>query len=427
MSELNPPQLTKDILPAVRANVLAKKIRNSAGWLFFWGIMTVVASGFFVSFYAGEAPPTPEPPAEPSTIAIFIQYGQIVLGLVLIVFALFCWWAKKPKTILLEAQFLIFVGIANIVSSFLDNKLPFGNSSGFYFAFESFIIGVMQLFYGLRQKRHYKELLKWDTEAQTIHQEEIRRVKTLVREFLKGNDDFFAGRIRLRVSIGNFLLCETAKDCRGHLFDDVAIIISRSMDSYFCIPKTVANTSAVNARGMAKIMTKFGKKRFTFDPVSILAWKRWASLPVTEMDIRRIVKRKKASLEILRVFLNDENPKLRAVALVSLKSLKNKTEAAAAAISLLDDTDNEVRATALSICKKLRLGGLQERVIPMLKALDSNVRHTACEYIAAYPDPSAAEPLKDAMQSEPDRRTHKQMAKALKVCEEIDANPYGMN
>ena len=63
----------------------------------------------------------------------------------------------------------------------------------------------------------------------------------------------------------------------------------------------------------------------------------------------------------------------------------------------------------------------------MLKVLDSNVRHAVCEYIAAYPDPSAAGPLKDAMQSEPDRRTHKQMAKALKACEVIDASPYGMN
>jgi len=94
------------------------------------------------------------------------------------------------------------------------------------------------------------------------------------------------------------------------------------------------------------------------------------------------------------------------------------------AVERLSDADPGVRAAALDACKALRADGLHETIMPMLGDEEGKVRAAAAAYIAAFPSPSAAEGLRQALMSEQDGKALSQMKKALKACEKAGANPY---
>ncbi|MDY6913669.1 MAG: HEAT repeat domain-containing protein, partial [Planctomycetota bacterium] len=384
-------------------------------WLLLWGVLALLGGLLFGSVASGHA-------SSDQTVGPLggvLLYSQIVIGLLMISFAIYCLAVQSPNTILLEAGWLCLSGSVNILLSFFSMV-----GVGMRFNCLSIFAGLIQLAWGIREFRKYKIVSSWAPDFKATPPEQRKQVRRHIKAFLKGDEDYFQGRIKAAAKESSFLVSRRQKGYRGQLLEGVAILISKLMDNCFCFERDDAGVATYNNNVMTAIRTDQGSKKLRLGAISMLAVKSWAGVAVTEKDLWRAVKGKKVSLELLRVFLEDVNPALRITALELLKKVKKDSNAAVAATERFQDADAAVRAAALNVCNHLRAGELHEKVIPLLRDDDNRVRGAAVAYLARFPSSSAVQDLQVALQTEEDRIVCNQIDKALKACEKAIANPY---
>ena len=412
--------ISQDMLPAISAVVIRRKVWWAIGWLLLWGLFNLVLGLLNVEANLEYLRGFPSPP-----VLLYILFlGAPAVGAGMILFGLYGAMTLRPRTIRLEGLAIIGAGTWNIASLLLTMAVlrrygvEMENIGG------SLFFGVIQLVYGVRELRKYAAISGRIAEAETIEPPERDRIRTHLRAFAKTDEDFFDNRIKLFAADRTFLSRGGRKGFRGQLLDDMAIMVSKGLDDCLCIPRETFQAARYSNRPKVKVKTDQGERHLTLGPVSVLVLKQWAAVPVTPKDIQRAVKAGKASARLMRVFLSDESEALRVAALEGLMGAKKDPDAGVAAAELFGDPDADVRVAALAVCKYLRADALHEPVTAMLRDEDARVRRAAAEYMTAVPAPDAVEVLKAAMLDEHDKRTFAQLNKAVKACEKAGTNRY---
>lgn len=413
-------RISLDMLPAIWAVVIRRKVWWAVGWLLFWGLFNLGMGLVNVEANLEYLRQFPTPP-----VLLYILFlGASAVGAGMILFGLYGTMTLRPQTIRLEGLAIIGAGTWNIASLLLTMAVlrrygvEMENIGG------SLFFGVIQLVYGARELRKYAAISGRIAEADTIQPPERDRIRTHLRAFVKTDEDFFDSRIKLFVTDRTFLSRGGRKGFRGQLLDDMAILVSKGLDDCLCIPREAFQAARYNDRARAKVKTDQGERHLTLGPVSVLTLKRWAAVPVSPKDIQRAAKAGKPSTRLMRVFLSDESAALRVAALEGLMGAKQDPDARVAAAEHFGDPDADVRVAALTVCKYLRADALHKPATAMLRDEDARVRRAAAEYITAFPAPDAAEALRGAMLDEHDKRTFAQLDKAVKACEMASTNRY---
>ena len=420
MSSTETTQLTVDMVPAVRAAVVARRVWVSILSLLAWGLVNGLVWHFAHEETRGLlAEGTTSP-----VVRLLLGYGVLGIAAAMVLFALYGAVTRHVRAVVLGAVAVILVGLWNIfiplliLGALTEPGVPSVPDVG------SMALGAIQLIWGVQEYRKYLFLCSWSAEAKSARPEEKWRVKHVLKAFLKGDEDFFAGRIRAVGKERQFLSAAVKRGYRGQLFEESGVLVSRHLKDMICFTKGQAAGAIYTDRASVTLQTDVGKRRLALGPVSVLAMKSWAGVAPNEKDITRVVSKNKASVKLLGPFLAHERPDVRAASLRALKRLRSDPEAVAVASEKLADSVAAVRAAALEACRALRVADLTDRVTPMLRDEDPAARRAAAEYIAAYPKPSAAKELDEALALEEDKVARSQMTKALKSCERAGANPY---
>lgn len=416
MATVESIRLTDDMLPAIKANVLGKRVWLAALSLAAWGALTLAIWG--ANF-------TDETVRKVSAISVplwILFNGAGILGAVMLLLAAYGFIARDPRVMLMDALTVGAVGIWSVVASFLLS--PALAQHGYQAeGQDGLVVGCVQVLWAYREYRKRLAVAKWQSETLAVAPEVKAAVAVTMKNFAKCDEGFVEGRIQATVGDKDFLAHGRSKVYRGQLLETRAIMVSRSRDDCLIVNRADARLLPYK-RGMTKVQTEQGLKQFTFGPASVLAWKLWAGASVLEEDIRNLARRKKANLAILSVFLAGEDAGLKLASLAALKRVRGDGEVPAAAGQLLGDADSRVRRAALEFLADAKAGGLGARVMPMLKDPAAEVRMAAASYFSALPDPSAANALRQAAQVETDGKADKRLRKALTACDADTRNPF---
>lgn len=419
-------RLSEDMLPAIRANVLTRKVWMSVGFLLLWGIVNLL---FWLAPTAeGDDFALPAISGDSFLWLVFL-YGTGVIGATMILFAAFGAITRHPRTIILAGASVVLVGVWNIIVPLLILAAVHTEAQTVAPDYASIVIGAIQVIWGVREMHKYSLMSAWLPEIATVTPEQQSRIKQHLKKFVKLNEDYSESRIQAAVSDRSFLSRGRREFYRGQLFDSRAIMVSKGLGNCLCIDRDSVAAGRFNDKAMMKVKTDQGFRQFTLGPLSVLSMKQWAGVAVTEKDIQRLVRSKKATLRIIRPFLEDGDPLLRISALKSLKSIRKDSGAVSAAVAeRLSDSDASVRTAALSVCRDIRADSLHSLVMPLLEDNDNRVRSSAAAYITSFPQPGSAQALRLAVQSEHDKSVLNEMNKAIRACdkagERAGANPY---
>jgi len=412
--------ISRDMLPAIWAVVIRRKVWWAIGWLLFWGLFNLVPSLMYLEENLEYLRGFSSPPV----LLYILVLGVPAIGAGMILFGIHGAVTLRPQTIRMEGLTIIGAGIWNIASLVLTIVILRKYGVEMENTSTPGIIGAFQIIYGARELRKYAAISGRIPEAATVEPQEQDRIKGILKSFAKTDEDFFDTRIKLFAFDRTFLSSGGRKGFRGQLLDDVAILVAKGLDDCLVIPRETFQAAPYDNKPRTKVPTDQGERQMTLGPISVLTLKRWAGVPVTPRDIQRAAKTGKVSARLMRVFLSDESADLRVAALEGLTGAKKEPDAAVAAAELFGDPDADVRVAALTACKYLRADALHEPVTAMLRDEDARVRRAAAEYMTAVPAPDAVEVLKAAMLDEHDNRTFAQLNKALKACEKAGANRY---
>ncbi|MCK4625847.1 MAG: HEAT repeat domain-containing protein [Phycisphaerae bacterium] len=414
-------RISEEMLPAIRANVLARKVWMSVGFLLLWGVVSLL---FWLSPAAeGGDFGLPEIPGD-SVLLFVLLYGIGAIGAIMVLFAAFGVITRHPRTIILAGVSVVLVGAWNIIVPFLIQATLRTEGEKVAMDYASIVIGAVQIFWGVREIRKYSLISAWLPEIATVTPEQRSRMKQHLKKFVKLKEDYFESRIQAVITDRGFMSGGRRTGYRGQIFDGRVMMISKGLGECLCIDRDSTAAGRFNDRAVVKVETDHGFRQLALGPLSVLSMKQWAGVLVTEKDIQRLVKNKKATLRIIKPFLEDEDPLLRISVLKSLKSIGRDGDATSAVAERLSDLDADVRTAALSACRDLRADDLHDRVVPLLQDDDRRVRGSAAAYVVSFPRPDLAQALRTAVQTERDKAARNQMNKAIKACEKAGANPY---
>ena len=405
------------MLPAIRAVITRNKVWRAVGFLLGWGLFNTC---IWCSHWDDGRSYLDQGP-----VAMLLFYGVVAIGVTMILFGLFGLFTQHPKTIQLAGLSIMLVGIWNVALPFLltaalgrgIHRLPDGAGG-------LLIIGFIQIVIGAYEKRSYDRIRPWLAEIATVSPEHQQQVKVYLKKFVKLDEDFFAQRLRATVADIRFLTPHRPQGYRGRICGEVAILVSKFLSDCLCLHREEIRAGRLSDRGVAKVRTAHGKHQLTMGPVSVICIKRWIGLQLTEKDVVRASRVKSATPALMAVLLADELPSVRMAVLESLQKFGKQPEVAALTAAGLDDPVPAVRAAALDASVDSRVDGHGGRAIELLADSETPVRQAAAAYLTAFPAPEAAGPLRNASQAEPDRKTQKQMEKALKAAEKLAGNPY---
>jgi hypothetical protein len=397
-----PAVLTAEMLPTIRACVLDKRIWLAAWSLAGWGALTLLC--WAGNLYAdGES--------SPGRLAQWSEANAAgVCGVLMIAIAAFALIKRSPRVLLTEALLVGAEGLYLIL---------FGVRAGGGIV----VVGFFQLLWAYRECRRRMAVYKWESDLKATSPQDLARMREVLKSFCRSDEDFARGRVRAVVTDRDFLSNGYAKGYRGQLLADRAILISRSRDDCLVVQRDHAGGLPYK-RNMTKVDTEQGLKQFALGPASVLAWKLWAGVSVAPLDIRYLAGQKKATLAILRTFLQDGQGDVKLACVEAMRKMRRDPDVPEATRQLLADSDPSVRAAAAGLLADARSDGMSPHVLPLLSDNAVVVRIAAADYFRARPDASAATALRQALHVEADSKAQKRLRKALDACEVEPSNPY---
>ncbi len=417
MSSPESLRITEDMLPAIRANALVGAVRTASYGMLIWGViwMCVVAEQEGMQGAGAE---------------MLGAWTQAIVAGIMILVALFGLMSKSPKVILVEA---LWVGVLGAVNVALTAFVLIAPPEDWYLTFGCYgiVIGLFQMGWGWREHQRYKAVRVWSDDLANVAPDHRTQMRRWLKKFMKSDEDFFEGRIKGMVGYGQlfvrFLFSKRNdnKGYRGQVLDDKVVMFAKSMNDYVEIPAGAEGLENNSATGVMHIETSQGRKKIQFGPLSLLQVKLWAGSEITRSDIHLAATRRVLSAEILGNFVRGENPDTRLAVIEHLRYVKkNDPHRETLAAECLNDAAPAVRAAAMEVSSKLKLGGLHEHVLPHIQDDDRNVRLGAAAYLARFASPESLASLEATRQNEQDEKVQKAMDKAIKACRKLDANPY---
>ena len=415
------PGLTKEMLPAVRAAVVRRNIWMAVGFLVFWGIINSLGI-LMISLGSGE--PGSDPALANSAPLTVVDYVGLAIGPVMLLMGLYGTVTRRPGTILLAGVCVLCVGIWNLFFMLwtLDIKSAEAPSNPFWLA-----IGIFQIVWAIQEMKRYGIVRSWLAEIVSVTAEQRKAMADHITAFTMADEDYFQWRIKAFLNDVGFFVRGVRRSCRGQLLDDVAILITKNRRQCLCIQRRDAAIGKYNNNSAARVQTDHGPRRLTFGELSVISFKQWAGVGVTEKDLRRAISKKKASAALLSSFAAAGPTRFRVLALGALATFRKDPQAAQVATACLDDADADIRAAATKACTALRVEALHDKAVAMLRDVHPDVRAAAADYISSFPTADAAQPLSAACQAEMDARVRRRMNKALKACQRAGANPYALH
>jgi len=390
------------MLPTIRACVLAKRIWLAAWSLVGWGALILL-------FWASN--PESDEGFSPERLTQWSETSAAgVCGVLMIAIGAFGLIKRSPHVLLTEALLVGAVGLYLIV-------LGVRAGGGIV------VVGLFQLMWAYREYRRRMAVYKWESDLQATSPQDLARMREVLKSFCQSDEDFAGGRVRAVVTDRDFLSNGYAKGYRGQLLADQAILISRSRDDCLVVQRDRTRDLPYK-RNMTKIDTEQGLKQFALGPASVLAWKLWAGVSVAPLDIRYLARQKKATLAILRTFLQDGQGDVKLACVEAMRKMQRDPDVPGAALQLLADGDPNVRAAAAGLLADARSDGMSPHVLPLLSDNAVIVRIAAADYFRARPDASAAAALRQALHVEADSKAQKRLRRALGACEVEPSNPY---
>ena len=403
-------------LPAVRAVVLGRKVWLSVGFLAFWGLVNVLIwLADRQTLEEGGIDPWALPPFE-----FVLIHGVGIIGGVMLLFGLYGALSQTPKTMLLSAVSILFVSGWNFAVPLVLLASRRAEPDVLY----AFVLAAVQLGVGLQEMRRYRRTTHWLEEVGAVTPEQHRAERRFLKRFVRLDESFEEGRVRVGVRDRTFLSGGRTWLYRGQIDGDVLILISRHLADCLCIFRDEMRQVSFGRKGSVKMRTEQGPRQLTFGPASSIAVKLCADLPVTEGDIAWAAKARKATGTMLQTFLASEHPAHRLAALAAVKGLRDGTDVGALAARRLADEAPAVRALALSTCVDAKVDGHLPRAVELLADGEASVRAAAAAYITAFPGPEARQALDAALANETDRKAAAGMKKAAKALDRLGANPY---
>lgn len=413
-----PTELSGDMIPAIRASIVQKRVWQSIWSLMGWGLLFLFFRFDAFLFiqdnnFAWNATSVLE------TIAVT---GGFLIPLSMVLMSFYGMVTRHPRLILLDGSMVGLNGLWNMGLFVLFFTL--GETNYWYLFW-----GVIQIHWGLKEFKRHKVVASWAKETAHVTQEAKDLVKSIIKRYRLKHEDFFAGRLVAKVVLKKGFFSEIKRRYCGNICPEASIMVSDKMDRYLHISREDAFVAVYKKEGRVDFQTELGENKVKFQVLSLLAWKKWAGVAIIPHDLQRLVREKKLSLDILRVFMRDENPEIRKTVLKLLPRLRKTPDLTKTVGEMFDDPAPAICAAALDVCPKIKAGLLHEKVIPLLQHAAKEVRLAAVRYIASFPQAEAALALKSLMPNEQDDHAYKQMEKALQACQKKtiqsdDSNPY---
>jgi|GEM_PF-3072192 len=306
------PAISVDMLPAIRAVVVRRKVWAAVGILLLWGVINI---GLGVQQYS-DVDRLPTEAGTAAAMARLVACAGIVAGGVLAAFAVFGAVTRHPRTIMLTGVSLIVAGVWNaafplIVQAALRVRVQ--GEAGWA------VFGLLQVLTGLREARKYRRIASWLPEMRAVGREGRAAAAAALRRFVRLDEDYFTCLLRVGAADRSFLSASPHPVlCRGQLFDEQAVLVSRNRAECLTISRDAAAAGVYKKDGKARIRTDAGRRQLSFGPLSALSFKAWAGVAVTPADLHRAVRTGNGTLGLLGAFLAAGDPALRIEALGNL-------------------------------------------------------------------------------------------------------------
>ena len=413
-------ELTDDMIPAIRASVVQKRIWQSIWSLLVWGILNLLLGFNFLLLLQDEK--VWDIWEDWPVLEWVVFNGGLIIALTMILLSFYGMITRHPRIILIDGCMVGLTGLWNIGVYVLVLAATGGR------LYLNLFWGVLQVYWGIKEFRKHKIVVDWAKETTHISREEKKLIGAIIRMYNMGEEDFFTGRLMAKITFAKGIGHETRRLYFGKLCPEAGILVSSRMDGYLRIRRETACLAVYGKNGRVNFNTELGKRKVQFGVLSTLAWKKWAGVRITPDDLHRLLRRGKLSLEMLRIFMRDENPRIRKAVVKLLPLCHHAIGLTETVGEMLEDTDPTICAAALNICPKVKAGMLHDKVIPLLKNAANEVRHAAAKYFTSFPQGQTVGVLVSIMPEEQDIHVYRQMEKALRACKKSgpqdNSNPY---
>lgn len=408
--EPNSARLTADMLPAIKAVVFRKVILTASGWTLFLGAMGLLSSVEHMDESAG-----------------VFGYVTLLTGLLLIGMGLYCLVKNSAAILMFDAVVVGIAGVGFIAGailgfSVLTEREPNDRINPIFQAF----VGLVQIIWATRQFARHSRIERMGQRTAAITAEQRKAMKADLQAFVRQDEDFETSLLRMSITERATLSVGHTHGFRGQLLPDQAILVAKLLNDCHCIDRDVARgfTYKSNGRALAKLAD--GKVQIRFAPISAVSWKLWAGVELRPDDLRSATKARKLSPELVMAILRQAGPESRALAVAAIPVIRRLDGAKPTDLlsEALDDEAANVRTAAIGACASLAIDDLRERLLPMLKDSQAEIRRATAAYLCACPSAEALGPLDQAAATEQDPSVRKQIARATAKCRKLVANPY---
>jgi hypothetical protein len=354
--------------------------------------------------------------SNPDNGIYFLLYGGLLLGSVMLVFALFGFITLSPATIILDGISLLAVGVFNIIYDFVAMSAlrPYGytvEQPGVIWI----MLGASQVVWGFRQFSAFGQILQWS--PANIPKSETEELKRQLKQFVGLEENEEDGIIKasstVKGPLGLSFMTQTTT-YTGRLLPDAALMISDKLDNCFKIDRKKMHDTLFTENGSVNTNGEGIGKELVINPSSVILIKQWCDKPVNAADIMSLANTNSASLSVLKHYLYAKDFPYRP-AVISVISTLSGSEAKSLVISALEDSNVSVFISAIDACRQMKIDSVHDKILPFSKVSDPNVRIAVVRYIAAFPTEPGRIAFEQMEYSESDPEVRKEIVKCQKI------------
>jgi len=405
--------VSKEGLNKIQAVTKDGAISGAVRSLAIWGIIN---TGMWIILGAGDRNFLDQLTDDPSAAIYLLSYGSLIIGAIMLVFSIIGLISRSSATLFFDGFSLLCVGAWNVVHDFVAAAAlkPYG-----YHVEKPntiwIIFGAAQVVWGARQITSFSRVAKLKPEQ--LEKNEFNEVKKQLQKFValeeNINENIIKASITKNGPFGMSFLSETTQ-YTGKMLNDVLLMISTGLNDSFAANKSSLGISSFSESGRLTLEGEGGARNLDLGSVSQIYLKNWCGVPINSADIRRLAIEKRASIELLKPYLKAKDTALVSQTVMTLLAI-NTPEAKELAISALDDTSDFVKATAIDVCRQMKIDFQKEKMLTFLNNPDSSVRIAALKYLTEYPYSGGKQAIERLDETETVPEVKKGIAKALKA------------
>jgi hypothetical protein len=300
--------VSEENLPRVRAVARDGAVQGAVGSLAAWGAIN--AGAWF--FLNGDSRQLLTQLNNPGGDIYFLVYGGLIIGCVMLAFAIFGLLTRLSLAIMLNGLSLLGVGVWNLAhDSFANSALqPYGYSIKDP-STTWILLGIAQIIWGARELGAFARVSGWS--CADLNRQDRQELKQKLRAFVAIPASAESGVVKASITIGGplgFAPLSRTVQYTGRLLDQSVVFLSAGLDDCFRVERQAMSTAKFSASSVEALVDGTAKQ-LALGPSSTVILKQWSGKPFAAADSQQLAGARTAAAAIVEPHLHSDNARLR--------------------------------------------------------------------------------------------------------------------